>query len=81
VGWLSATRQLKRLPVKVPSPDYTLIDNSYNTQGANIAAQLGGAVATAQIAGTSAVPEPATFGIIGIGVVGLLGRRNKRRVR
>jgi autotransporter-associated beta strand protein len=61
--------------------DYTLIDNSYNTQGAALAAEIGGstAVATAQIAGggASAVPEPATFGLLGIGTVGLLGRRRR----
>ena len=54
--------------------DYTLIDNAYNRQGASLAAQA--AVATAQIA-TSAVPEPATLGLMGIGAVGLLGRRRR----
>ncbi len=63
--------------------DYTLIDNSYNTQGAAIAAELSGssAVATAQVAGTSAVPEPTTLGLLGIGAVGLLGRRSRNRQR
>jgi hypothetical protein len=60
--------------------DYTLIDNAYNTQGAQINAQV--ASPTAQIAGgagSSSVPEPATLGLLGIGAVGLLGRRNRRR--
>jgi fibronectin-binding autotransporter adhesin len=60
--------------------DYTLIDNSYNTQGANIAAEIGGAIATAQIAGGSgvaAVPEPTMLGLLGLGAIGLLGRRKR----
>ena len=57
--------------------DYTLIDNSFNQQGASLAASIASpdAVATAQIAGTSAVPEPAMLGILAIGALGLLGRR------
>jgi hypothetical protein len=58
--------------------DYTLIDNSYNTQGASLASEV--ATATAQIApGTAAVPEPTTLGLLGLGVMGLLGRRNRAR--
>jgi autotransporter-associated beta strand protein len=59
--------------------DYTLIDNAFNMQGAQILAQV--ASPTAQIAGTgtsSAVPEPASLGLLGIGAIGLLGRRNRR---
>ncbi len=55
--------------------DYTLIDNAYNTQGANISAQI--AATSAQIAGTAAVPEPATLSLLVIGVAGLLGRRRQ----
>jgi autotransporter-associated beta strand protein len=64
----------------VDGSDYTLIDNAYNTQGAELAAAEV-ASTTAQIAGlgaTSAVPEPATLGLLGIGVLGILGRRNRR---
>jgi hypothetical protein len=62
--------------------DYTLIDNSYNTQGASLAAAI--ASPTAEIAGASgisAVPEPTSLGLIGIGTVGLLSRRRGRAGR
>jgi autotransporter-associated beta strand protein len=54
--------------------DYTLIDNAFNQQGAQISAAI-----SAQIAGsgaTSAVPEPASAGII-VAAAALLGRRRK----
>ena len=59
--------------------DYTLIDNAFNTQGAALSAEL--ATPTAEIAdsGSSAVPEPTTLSMIGIGAAGLLGRRRGRR--
>jgi autotransporter-associated beta strand protein len=66
----------------VDGSDYTLIDNAFNTQGASLAAVIAStsAIATAQIAGSgiSAVPEPTTLGLLGIGAIGLLGRRNRR---
>ena len=61
--------------------DYTLIDNAFNTQGASLAADIAGpdAVTTAEISGpASAVPEPTTLGLLGIGAVGLLGRRRRQ---
>jgi len=60
--------------------DYTLIDNAFNTQGAQISDEI--ASVTAQIAGASgasAVPEPTTLGLFGIGTLSLLGRRRRRQ--
>jgi autotransporter-associated beta strand protein len=66
----------------VNGSDYTLIDNAFSTQGGSLAAEIAGpaASATAQIAntgGASAVPEPTAFTLLGIGTVGLLGRRRR----
>jgi hypothetical protein len=58
--------------------DYTLIDNAFNQQGAQISAAI-----SAQIAGsgaTSAVPEPASAGII-VAAAALLGRRRRVAAR
>jgi hypothetical protein len=57
--------------------DYTLIDNTYNAQGASLASEV--ASPTAQVAGAAAaaVPEPTALGLLGIGAVGLLGRRRR----
>jgi autotransporter-associated beta strand protein len=62
----------------VNGSDYTLIDNAFNSQGGQIAAQI--AAETAQIApgaGSSAVPEPAALGMVGMTIAGLLGRRRR----
>jgi autotransporter-associated beta strand protein len=63
----------------VNGSDYTLIDNAFNTQGASLAALVAGpsAVATAQIAGGSAVPEPASLATLALGAATLLGRRRR----
>jgi autotransporter-associated beta strand protein len=69
--------------------DYTLIDNAFNSQGgvslAGVSAGPAEMIAsdTDQIAGasSSAVPEPATLGIIGIGAAGLMLRRRQRNGR
>jgi fibronectin-binding autotransporter adhesin len=68
----------------VDGSDYTLIDNAFNSQGASLASEIASpsAIATAELAagaGSSSVPEPASLGLLGIGAVGLLGRRAGRR--
>jgi fibronectin-binding autotransporter adhesin len=62
----------------IDGSDYSLMDNVFNQQStAGFAAEI--AAPAAQIAGGSAVPEPTSLGLLGIGAAGLLGRR--RRVR
>jgi autotransporter-associated beta strand protein len=67
----------------VDGSDYTLIDNAFNTQGAVIASQFAGvsALSTAQLAGnsgsSSAVPEPASFGILALCASASLRRRRR----
>jgi hypothetical protein len=64
----------------VDGSDYTLIDNAFNTQGSQLAAAIAAptAIATAQIAGSSAVPEPSALGMLGLSMCGLMGRRRRR---
>jgi autotransporter-associated beta strand protein len=61
--------------------DYTLIDNSYNMQGGQFASEIASAESTAEIAGlsTTAVPEPASLGLLALGGSILLGRRRRTR--
>jgi autotransporter-associated beta strand protein len=61
--------------------DYTLIDNAFNMQGATLSSEIANpsvSVAAQVAGGSSAVPEPASLGLIGIGAIGLLGRRKRR---
>jgi fibronectin-binding autotransporter adhesin len=62
----------------VDGSDYSLIDNAFNIQTGSAPAALI-ASNTSEIAGAgAAVPEPASLGLIGIGAMGLLGRRRRQ---
>jgi hypothetical protein len=67
----------------IDGSDYTLIDNAFNTQGAQLNASIAdpAAVATAQIAGSSSVPEPTTAALLGTTAIGLLSRRRPSPAR
>jgi autotransporter-associated beta strand protein len=69
--------------------DYTLMDNAYNSQGgvslAGVSAGPAEMIAadTSQIAGSAVspeVPEPTTFGLLGVAAVGLLARRRRKDI-
>jgi fibronectin-binding autotransporter adhesin len=63
----------------IDGSDYSLIDNAFNTQtGSAPAVQV--ATNTSEIAGGtgSAVPEPGSLSLIGIGAAGLLSRRRRK---
>jgi autotransporter-associated beta strand protein/probable HAF family extracellular repeat protein len=65
----------------VDGSDYTLMDNAFNTQGGALPSALisPDAVATAVIAGSSAVPEPASFALLAMASPILLRRRRPHR--
>ena len=59
--------------------DYTLIDNAYNSQGSvSFAGVSAGPAELIAGASSSAVPEPATFSMVGIGAARLMMRRWRR---
>jgi hypothetical protein len=62
---------------KINGDDYMLIDNAYVGQGAPFSTSgLPGGLP----GGVSAVPEPASLGLIGMAAVGLFGRRRRRSI-
>ncbi len=63
----------------VNGSDYTLIDNAFNSQGAALSDAV--ASPTAQVAGASSVPEPASASLIAMTAAGVLGRRRQRSIR
>jgi hypothetical protein len=64
----------------VDGSDYTLIDNTFNTQGATLGVNPNALAASsaAQFGGSSAVPEPASFGVLLMGSSLLVRRRYRQ---
>jgi fibronectin-binding autotransporter adhesin len=63
----------------VDGSDYTLIDNTFNTQGQNLSNTTQIANPTAELDATSAVPEPGSIALLGVGAVALLIKRRGAR--
>jgi fibronectin-binding autotransporter adhesin len=63
----------------IDGSDYALIDNAFNNQGSaeNVSSTALVAASTDQVAGTAAVPEPASLGLIAAGMTALLARRRR----
>ena len=76
-GWFNGDFNYDGL---VNGSDYTLIDNAFNSQGAILSTQV--ADPTSQIAASaataSAVPEPASLGLLGLSAISLLSRRRRQ---
>jgi autotransporter-associated beta strand protein len=61
----------------IDGSDYTLIDNAFNQQGAALAASIASPTAQIAAAGSNAVPEPSTLGLMTIAAAGVLRRRRR----
>jgi hypothetical protein len=60
---------------KINIDDYGIIDGNINRQGTPFATS--GSASSVALDGVSAVPEPASIGVIGLAMVGLLHRRRR----
>ena len=66
---------------KIDGSDYTLIDNAFNTQGSTLGTNPTAVIASTALqfaGGSSAVPEPTTLGLLGLGAIGALTRRRRQ---
>jgi hypothetical protein len=64
---------------KINVDDYGIIDFNIGIQGAPIFT-AGGSSAASSIGGVSAVPEPASIGLVSLGAAALVGGRRRRKV-
>jgi hypothetical protein len=63
--------------------DYGIIDNNITAQGAPfpVSGAVSGGSSSAGLAGVTAVPEPASLSVLGLGAAALFGGRRRRRRR
>jgi hypothetical protein len=67
----------------VNGSDFALIDNTFNqilATGANSLAIVATPSSLIASPAVSAVPEPTTLGLLGIGAIGLLNRRRRKNI-
>jgi hypothetical protein len=62
----------------VNGDDYTLIDNAFNTQSGIIAGVTAGPAEAIAGPASSSVPEPASLGLLGVGVTAMFIRRRRK---
>jgi hypothetical protein len=73
-GWLNGDFNYDGV---VDGSDYALIDNAFNNQGTTLTSAALVAASTAQVAGPTAVPEPASLGLLALGATALIARRRR----